>query len=159
MWQGYTTLTYGEDYWTHYVRLGLWYSERLYGISFYVNARDIVKALALAHFPLAAIFLIVGFLSLNNRKQNLTFYSLLLPALGAYILCPPQRDQDGGSHILRHHAARGDRAGSHREVLRTYCETTLAGREELASTFLALIKVACVPATRGFCNKFLVKNH
>jgi 4-amino-4-deoxy-L-arabinose transferase-like glycosyltransferase len=88
MWQGYTTLTHGENYWTHYVRLGLEYSEQLYGTSFYVNAWDIVKALALAHFPLAAICLIVGFLSLNDRRQNLTFYSLLLPALGAYLLWP-----------------------------------------------------------------------
>jgi 4-amino-4-deoxy-L-arabinose transferase-like glycosyltransferase len=88
MWQGYTTLAYGENYWTHYVRLGLEYSEQLYGTSFYVNAWDIVKALALAHFPLAAICLIVGFLSLDDRRQNLIFYSLLLPALGAYLLWP-----------------------------------------------------------------------
>jgi 4-amino-4-deoxy-L-arabinose transferase-like glycosyltransferase len=88
MWQGYTTLTYGENYWTHYVGSGLEYCMRRYGVGFYADAVDIVKALALAHFPLAAICLIVGFLSLNDRKRNLTFYSLLLPALGAYLLWP-----------------------------------------------------------------------
>jgi hypothetical protein len=49
---------------------------------------NMLKLLAWAHFPLATICSIVGFLSLNDRKRNLTFYSLLLPALGAYILCP-----------------------------------------------------------------------
>jgi hypothetical protein len=47
-----------------------------------------IRALALAHFPLAAICLIVGFLSLDDRRQNLTFYSLLLPPLVVYILLP-----------------------------------------------------------------------
>ena len=88
VWQGYTTLTHGENYWTHYVRAGLEYSERRYGTSFYANVVDILKALALAHFPMAAICLIVGFFSLTDRKQNLIFYSLLLPAFGAYLLWP-----------------------------------------------------------------------
>jgi hypothetical protein len=88
MWQGYTTLTYGKNYCTHYVGSGLEYCMRRYGVGFYTDVVDIVKALALAHFPLATICLIVGFLSLDNRKQNLIFYSLLLPALGAYLLWP-----------------------------------------------------------------------
>jgi len=88
IWQGYTTLTWGENYWTHYVRAGLEYSERRYGISFYADAVDILKALALSHFPMAVIGLITGFFSLTDRKQNLIFYSLLLPAFSAYLLWP-----------------------------------------------------------------------
>jgi 4-amino-4-deoxy-L-arabinose transferase-like glycosyltransferase len=88
MWQCYTTLIYGENYWTHYVRAGLGYSRQLYGTSFYIDAVDLLKALAWAHFPLAAICLIVGFLGLDERRKNLTFYCLLLPALGAYLLWP-----------------------------------------------------------------------
>jgi hypothetical protein len=88
VWQGYTTLTWGENYLTHYVRAGLEYSERRYGTSFYANVVDIAKALALSHFPLATISLIVGFFSVADRRQNLIFYSLLLPALSAYLLWP-----------------------------------------------------------------------
>jgi hypothetical protein len=88
VWQGYTTLTWGENYWTHYVRAGLEYSERRYGTSFYANVVDIAKALALSHFPLAIISLIIGFFSVGDRRQNLIFYSLLLPALSAYLLWP-----------------------------------------------------------------------
>jgi 4-amino-4-deoxy-L-arabinose transferase-like glycosyltransferase len=88
MWQGYTTLAYGENYWTHYVGSGLEYCMQRYGVGFYADVVDIVKALALAHFPLAAVYLIVGFLSLDDRRQNLIFYSLPLPALGAYLLWP-----------------------------------------------------------------------
>jgi len=88
VWQGYATLTWGENYWTHYVRAGLEYSERRYGTSFYANVVDIAKALALSHFPLATISLIVGFFSVADRRQNLIFYSLLLPALSAYLIWP-----------------------------------------------------------------------
>jgi len=88
IWQGYTTLTWGENYWTHYLRAGLEYSERRYGTSFYANVVDILKALALSHFPLATISLIMGFFSITDREQNLSFYSLLLPAFGAYLLWP-----------------------------------------------------------------------
>jgi len=88
VWQGCTTLTWGENYLTHYVRAGLEYSERRYGTSFYANVVDIAKALALSHFPLATISLIVGFFSVADRRQNLIFYSLLLPALSAYLLWP-----------------------------------------------------------------------
>jgi hypothetical protein len=88
VWQGYTTLTLKENYWTYYVKAGLEAGERMYGVKFYVNVIDIVKALILAHFLLAAVCLIVGFLSLSDRRQNLIFYSLLLPALGAYFLWP-----------------------------------------------------------------------
>jgi hypothetical protein len=88
IWQGYTTLIHGENYWTHYVRAGLEYTQRRYGVGFYADVTDILKALALAHFPLAAICLIVGFFSLNDRRRNLTFYSLLLPALISYLIWP-----------------------------------------------------------------------
>jgi hypothetical protein len=64
------------------------YSERRYGTSFYANVVDILKALALSHFPLATISLIMGFFSITDREQNLSFYSLLLPAFGAYLLWP-----------------------------------------------------------------------
>ena len=88
LYQGYTTLVWGENYYTHYVRAGLEYSEQRYGTGFYANAVDILKALALSHFPLAAIGLITGFFSLTDRRQNLIFYSLLFPAFGAYLLWP-----------------------------------------------------------------------
>jgi len=64
------------------------YSEQRYGVSFYANAVDILKALALSHFPLAAVGLIAGFFNLTDRRQNLIFYSLLLPAFVAYLLWP-----------------------------------------------------------------------
>jgi 4-amino-4-deoxy-L-arabinose transferase-like glycosyltransferase len=91
MWQSYTTLAYGENYWTYCVRLG---SESIGQLSragfrsYYVNAVATLRTLALAHFPLAALCLIVGFLSLDDRRQNLTFYPLLLPPLIIYILLP-----------------------------------------------------------------------
>ena len=88
LYQGYTTLTWGENYYTHYARAGLEYSEQRYGVSFYANVVDILKALALSHFPLAAIGLITGFFNLTDRRQNLIFYSLLLPAFVAYLLWP-----------------------------------------------------------------------
>ncbi len=49
---------------------------------------DIFKVLASSHFPLATISLIMGFFSITDREQNLFFYSLLLPAFGAYLLWP-----------------------------------------------------------------------
>jgi 4-amino-4-deoxy-L-arabinose transferase-like glycosyltransferase len=89
IWQGYTTLTYGENYWTNGARLlGLMHSELAHGASLYANIVATLRTMAWAHFPLAAICLIVGFLSLNDRRQNLTFYSLLLPPLVVYILLP-----------------------------------------------------------------------
>jgi len=88
LYQGYTTLTWGENYYTHYARAGLEYSEQRYGVSLYANAVDILKALALSHFPLAAVGLIAGFFNLTDRRQNLIFYSLLLPAFVAYLLWP-----------------------------------------------------------------------
>jgi hypothetical protein len=88
IWQSYSTLTYGENYLTHYIKAGLGYSIGHYKTIFYADLADISKALALAHFPLATIALITGFFTIADRKQNLIFYSLLLPALIAYFLWP-----------------------------------------------------------------------
>ena len=91
IWQGYTTLTCGENYWTQGTRLLIESSGQMRGASLvgsYANMIAMIRALALAHFPLAAICLIVGFLCLDDRRQNLTFYSLLLPPLVVYILLP-----------------------------------------------------------------------
>jgi hypothetical protein len=60
----------------------------VHGANIYANIVATLRTLAWAHFPLAAICLIVGFFSLNDRRQNLIFYSLLLPPLIIYILLP-----------------------------------------------------------------------
>jgi len=141
IWQGYTTLTYGENYWTHYVRAGLEYSARRYGVSFYADAVDLLKALALAHFPLAAICLIVGFLSLNDRKQNLIFYSLLLPALGAYLLWP-FRDLRIG--VVTYYATMPLAGMGLDYVVRSLKQKPLIGRVEPKAIWVALCLVHIV---------------
>jgi hypothetical protein len=88
IWQLYSTFMYGENYLTHYIKAGLGYSIGHYKTIFYADLADISKALALAHFPLATIALITGFFTLTDRKLNLIFYSLLIPALIAYFLWP-----------------------------------------------------------------------
>jgi len=87
-WQIYTTVWIGENYLTHYLRAGLEYSETRYGVTFYTDLIDVVKAAALGHFPLAAIGFIVGFLAVSDRGQNLIFYSLLIPAVLSYYAWP-----------------------------------------------------------------------
>lgn len=87
-WQMITTFWIGENYLTHYMSAGLEYSQERYGALFYANIIDILKAFALGHFPLSILTLILGFFNLENKKQNLTFYSLLIPALSAYFLWP-----------------------------------------------------------------------
>jgi hypothetical protein len=82
IWQCYTTLIYGENYWTHYVKQGLEYSKQLYGTSFYISMIDLFKALAWSHFPLAAICLVVGFLSLNEGGKELDVLLLACSRFG-----------------------------------------------------------------------------
>jgi hypothetical protein len=88
VWQGYTTLTYGENYYRTQLVAVLECGRQQYGTSLYTEMVRMLRALAWALSPLALLCLIVGFLSLSDRRQNLTFYSLLLPALGAYLLFP-----------------------------------------------------------------------
>ena len=87
-WQIFTTFWIGENYWTHYLRAGLQYSQERYGVLFYADLVDISKAIALSHFPFAILALIIGFFNLNDRRQNLIFYSLLIPAFISYLLWP-----------------------------------------------------------------------
>ncbi|MDJ0272642.1 MAG: hypothetical protein QXN23_02075 [Candidatus Caldarchaeum sp.] len=55
VWQTYTTLAFGENYITHYLRAGIEYSQTRYSIPFYSDLIDILKALALGHFPSAPL--------------------------------------------------------------------------------------------------------
>lgn len=88
VWQTYTTITFGENYITHYLRAGIEYSQTRYGTPFYADAVDILKALALGHFPLAAPSLLLGFMNTSERRVNLTYYALLAPALMSYLAWP-----------------------------------------------------------------------
>lgn len=88
VWQTYTTVEYGENYVTHYLRAGLGYSQTRYGTPFYSDLIDILKAFVLGHFPLAIAALLIGFINTADRKLNLTFYALLIPALASYIAWP-----------------------------------------------------------------------
>lgn len=87
-WQLFTTFWIGENYWTHYLRAGIEYSQKRYGVSFYADIVDILKAIALGHFPLAVIAVIIGFFNVDDKKLNLIFYSLLIPAFLSYLLWP-----------------------------------------------------------------------
>jgi hypothetical protein len=48
----------------------------------------VLKATALSRLPLTILALIIGFFNLHDRRQNLIFYSLLIPAFISYLLWP-----------------------------------------------------------------------
>jgi hypothetical protein len=125
IWQGYVTLTYGKNYGA---LLGV--ARQQYGAGLCTTMMEVInmlKLLAWAHFPLAAICSIVGFLSLNDRERNLTFYSLLLPALGAYILCPHSEVRMG---VVTYYATMPLAGIGLDHVVRSLCQKPLISRVE-----------------------------
>jgi hypothetical protein len=129
IWQGYVTLTYGKNYGGLLIAL-LGVARQQYGAGLYATMMEVInmlKLLAWAHFPLATICSIVGFLSLNDRERNLTFYSLLLPALGAYILCPHSEIRMG---VVTYYATMPLAGIGLDHIVRSLCQKPLISRVE-----------------------------